>query len=103
MANHTYTAQVAKSPIIDAGAVDTVTLTGFAYATDANVEVFNHGTGTDIIWFTTNGTDPVPFGDDNYFARPGAGLTVNPRRTSGSNSVVKVYCAASVRYSVTGS
>ncbi len=103
MANHSYTVAVAKHATLDAGSVDTVTLTGNAYDTDAGVEVFNHGTGSDLLWFTTNGANPAAKGDDCYFVRPGSGLTVNPQRASGSNTVVKVYCAAAVDYSVTGS
>jgi hypothetical protein len=97
-----YTVATAKHATLTANSVDTVTLTGFTFLGNRSVEVFNHSTGADLLWFTTDGTTPAPKGDDCYFVRPGTGLTATLRSTQAGNSaVVKLTCSSAVDYSVT--
>lgn len=100
MANFTVTR--AKHATLAAGVVDTVTLTGSTSDTTSHFEVFNHGT-TDTIWFTADGTTPAVKADNSYFAKPGTGMTVPSRKAPGMSDQIKLLCASSCDYSVTGS
>ncbi len=96
MANHNHTVDTSKHGTLDAGGTDTITITGQSFSVIRSVEVYNWSTDGDIIWFTTDGTNPTPRRDDCYFALPG--MAVNVTRDS---PVVKVHSTTAVDYSVT--
>ena len=96
-------AAVSKHGTLSAGAVATVTLTGFGSA----IEIFNRSaTSTDLIYITSGRTaaattDPVAAADETFVIPAGKSIQIPyPATSPGDGCVVKLISATTPTYSV---